>query len=100
MQTNNYDHHDSSAETFRPSQKDSSVRPGQSGEGEVTKQIETVTTKIASGTFLSAALGSIGISAILHAVGRKADANFVAQWVPTILILGLYNKLVKLEGSE
>jgi len=100
MQTNNYDHHDSSADTYRPSLTDGAVKPRESGEGEVTKQIETVTAKIPSGTFLSAALGSIGISAILHAVGRKADANFVAQWVPTILILGLYNKLVKLEGSE
>jgi len=77
-----------------------SVKPGESGEGEVTKKIEKVTSKIPSGAFLSAALGSIGISAILHAVGRKSDAQFVAQWVPTFLTLGLYNKLVKLEGSE
>jgi hypothetical protein len=26
---------------------------------------------------------------------RKTWANFVGQWVPTILILGIYNKLVK-----
>jgi len=32
--------------------------------------------------------------------GRKNLANFVGQWVPTILIVGLYNKLVKVEGSE
>jgi len=25
---------------------------------------------------------------------------FVGQWVPTILILGLYNKLVKQHGSD
>jgi hypothetical protein len=32
--------------------------------------------------------------------GQRNVANFVGQWVPTILIIGLYNKLVKLEGSE
>ena len=66
----------------------------------MTKQIEAVTTRIPSATFLSAALASIGIAAILQTLGRKSDAQFVGQWVPTILILGLYNKLVKLEGSE
>jgi hypothetical protein len=27
-------------------------------------------------------------------------SNFVGQWVPTFLIFGLYNKLVKLHGSD
>lgn len=81
-----------------PNGKD--VKAGQSGEGAVTKQIEAVTTKIPSGAFLSAALASIGIAAVLQTLGRKSDAQFIGQWVPTILILGLYNKLVKLKGSE
>ena len=76
------------------------VAPREQGEGEITKQIESFTSQIPSGTFLSLALGSIGISAVLHIAGRKHDAQFVGQWVPTILLLGLYNKLVKLEGSE
>lgn len=76
------------------------VKPGESGEGSLTKQIESVTSKIPSATFLSLAVGSIGLSALLQVCGRKADAQFVGQWVPTILTLGLYNKLVKLEGSE
>ena len=78
----------------------SGVAPREQGEGELTKQIEAYTSAIPSGTYLSLAIGSIGLSAILHVVGRKQDANFVGQWVPTILLLGLYNKLVKLEGSE
>jgi hypothetical protein len=32
--------------------------------------------------------------------GQRNLANFVGQRAPTILIMGLYNKLVKLEGSE
>ena len=27
-------------------------------------------------------------------------SNFVGQWAPTLLILGLYNKLVKQLGSD
>ena len=76
------------------------VAAGESGEGSVTKQIENVTSKIPSATFLSLALASIGLSALLQVSGRKNDAQFVGQWVPTILTLGLYNKLVKLQGSE
>jgi hypothetical protein len=33
-------------------------------------------------------------------MGEDKTANFVGQWAPTFLILGLYNKLVKLEGSD
>lgn len=76
------------------------VAPRQHEEGELTKAIEYYTSQVPSGTYLSLALGSIGISAILHLAGRKHDAQFVGQWVPTILLLGLYNKLVKLEGSD
>jgi len=76
------------------------IRPGEEGEGKVTKQIEGLTSKLPSGMFLGFAMGSIGIAAALQMMGRKHDAQFVGQWVPTVLILGLYNKLVKLEGSE
>jgi len=31
---------------------------------------------------------------------RKQWANFVGQWVPTILLLGIYNKIVKTQGSD
>jgi len=33
-------------------------------------------------------------------MGRKVERNFVGQWAPTILILGLYNKIVKVAGSD
>jgi hypothetical protein len=31
---------------------------------------------------------------------QRKWGNFIAQWVPTWLIFGLYNKLVKLEGHQ
>ena len=33
-------------------------------------------------------------------MGRDTGASFVGLWVPTILMLGLHNKMVKLMGSE
>jgi len=82
------------------SQGSSGVAAGEHKEGELTKQIEHYTSQVPSGVYLSLALGSIGLSAILHLAGRKHDSQFVGHWVPTILLLGLYNKLVKLEGSD
>ena len=84
----------------QPSKRNNGVSAGQAGEDSVTKQIESVTTKVPSTTFLTLAVGSMIASALLQVVGRKNESNFVGQWAPTILIMGLYNKLVKLEGSE
>jgi hypothetical protein len=79
---------------------DYSVAPHQHKEGEITKAIEYYTSQVPSGTYLSLAIGSIGASLALRLMGQKQAANFVGQWVPTILILGLYNTVVKVEGSE
>ncbi len=72
----------------------------QHDEGTITKAIEHFTSQVPSGTYLSLAVGSIGLSLGLQILGRRHAANFVGHWVAPILILGLYNKLVKLEGSE
>jgi hypothetical protein len=69
-------------------------------EGTVARSIEQQTAKMPSDVFLWAALGSIGGSLALLTAGKREVANFVGQWVPTILILGLYNKLVKQHGSD
>ncbi|MCO6429925.1 MAG: hypothetical protein J5J00_03615 [Deltaproteobacteria bacterium] len=76
------------------------MAPSEREEGTITRQIETYTSKVPSGTYLGLAIGSMVGSAVLQAMGRNRDALFVGQWVPTILILGLYNKLVKLQGSD
>jgi hypothetical protein len=75
------------------------ARPDHS-EGTVARTIEQQTAKLPSDLFLWAAGGSILTSLIFQASGRKDDALFVGQWAPTFLILGLYNKLVKVAGSE
>lgn len=69
-------------------------------EGPVAEAIEEQTAKLPSDLFLWAALGSIAISLGFKLAGKNDKALFVGQWPPTFLILGLYNKLVKLEGSD
>jgi hypothetical protein len=69
-------------------------------EGDVAMAIEEQTAKMPSDWFLWAAIGAIGVSAMLQVSGQKERSNFVGQWAPTFLILGLYNKLVKVAGSD
>ncbi len=70
-------------------------------EGEMTKKIESVTARVPSVGYLGLALGSMALSAGLAMVSqRKTMANFVGLWVPSFLLMGIYNKLVKLEGSD
>jgi hypothetical protein len=69
-------------------------------EGPVARAIEEYTVKVPSDVFLWAAGASILGSLALKMSGEDRTANFVGQWAPTFLILGLYNKLVKLHGSE
>lgn len=69
-------------------------------EGTTTKMIEKTTAAIPSVTFLALAGGAMAASLALKLMGRNTTANFVGEWVPTILMLGLYNKIVKVLGSE
>ena len=69
-------------------------------EGRVATAIESQTAKLPSDTFLWAAGGSIFTSLVLKLAGRDRDALFVGQWAPTFLLLGLYNKLVKMFGTD
>jgi hypothetical protein len=69
-------------------------------EGPVAKAIEEYTSRLPSDTFLWAALGSIGVSLTLKVLRKDEEALFVGQWAPTFLLLGLYNKIVKVAGSD
>jgi hypothetical protein len=69
-------------------------------EGRLARTIEQQTAKLPSDTYLWAAMGSIALSLGLELTGHEKKANFVGHWAPTFLILGLYNKMVKLLGSD
>ncbi len=69
-------------------------------EGEVAKKIEKQTAKLPSDLFLWAAVGSMTASATLKLMGRGKTSLFVGQWATAFLLLGIYNKIVKVEGSD
>ncbi len=69
-------------------------------EGETAKKIENQTAKLPSDIFLWAALGSMAVSAALQLSDSKNKSLFVGQWAAPFLLLGLYNKIVKLEGHD
>jgi hypothetical protein len=69
-------------------------------EGEVASFIEEQTAKLPSDVFLWTAIGCMVASATLYALGKRHTSLFVGQWPAPILIMGLYNKLVKLEGHD
>ena len=79
-----------SSDSFNPEHK----------EGPVAKAIEQQTAKFPSDLFLWAALASIGVSAYFQATNDRDRSLFVGQWAAPFLVLGLYNKLVKVEGSD
>jgi len=69
-------------------------------EGRITSRIERYTSALPSTTWLALGAGAIVGSLVLKVMGRDKTANFVGEWVPTFLLLGIYNKLVKLHGSD
>jgi hypothetical protein len=76
------------------------VRPREHEEGEITKRLEQYTSQIPSGFYLGMAFGAIGLSLALRAARRHDDSHFVGQWVAPFMLMGLYNKIVKLHGSD
>jgi len=69
-------------------------------EGTIARTIEEQTAKLPSDLFLWAAGASIVASLAFQFTGRKNESLFVGQWAPTFLLLGLYNKIVKVAGSD
>jgi hypothetical protein len=69
-------------------------------EGPFARAIEQQTAKLPSDVFLWAAVGAMTASATLQIMRKQNVSNFIGQWAPTFLIFGLYNKLVKQQGSD
>lgn len=72
----------------------------QNTEGATAKAIEEQTSKLPSDLFLYASLAAMGTSLTLKCLGKNHNALFVGQWAAPFLLLGIYNKLVKLEGHD
>jgi len=69
-------------------------------EGVVARTIEDRTAMIPSDLWLWAAVTSMGVSLALQLKGKSHESLFVGQWAAPFLIFGLYNKVVKVAGSD
>jgi hypothetical protein len=87
----------------REESKTDSEEAAQTMEGPVAKAIESKTAQLPSDIFLWASVASMVVSLGLQLSGRKRSqhvSNFIGQWAPTLLVLGLYNKIVKVAGHD
>ena len=80
-------------------QKAATFNPGKK-EGKVAKAIEEQTAKLPSDLFLWTAVGCMTASLTLKVLKQDHLALFIGQWVPSFLLLGIYNKIVKTEGHD
>ena len=71
------------------------IRPEHS-ESSLTRLIEQQSAKIPSDVFLVAAMGAMGVSLYCYLRGNRDRSNLLGLWAPTLLTMGVYNKLVKL----
>jgi hypothetical protein len=87
-------------ESQRSGQGQMGMERGSHQEGPIARAIEQHTAKLPSDTFLWGAIGSIGAAALLRIMGKKHASLFVGEWVAPMLLLGVYNKIVKTQGSD
>jgi hypothetical protein len=69
-------------------------------EGAVAKTIENQTAKLPSDLFLWSSISAMGVSLCLKLAKQNDITLFVGQWAAPFLLLGIYNKIVKTEGSD
>ena len=69
-------------------------------EGPIAKAIEKQTAKLPSDLFLWLGLGCLGAAMVLRGMRRSNTGLLVGEWASPLLIMGLYNKLVRLQGTD
>jgi hypothetical protein len=86
--------------TATQSQRSATPEAQNNSDGIVARTIEQQTDKLPTDIFLWGALGSIGVSLYFEVTGNKEKSRFVGQWVSPFLLLGVYNKLVKVMNAK
>jgi hypothetical protein len=95
------------AQTINPTQRKQGFavgsdqpEPQRHSEGVVARSLEDQTARLPSDIWLWAALGSMGVSLAMQLSDRKRESLFIGQWAAPLLLIGVYNKLVKVAGSD
>lgn len=65
-------------------------------EDSFTRVIEQQTARVPSNVFLMASLGAIAGSLYFFLRDQRDESLLLGLWAPTLLTMGVYNKLVKL----
>lgn len=73
---------------------------GKHSEGPVAKMIEDQTSRLPSDAYLWTGIGLMAVSFVLQLSGRQKLSNFIGHWPTNILLMGLYNKIVKTHGHD
>src|SRR5688500_5168852 len=69
-------------------------------EGKVARAIEEQTAKLPSDAFLWAGVAAMAGSVALKIAKNDNLSLFIGMWTAPLLLFGIYNKLVKLEGHD
>lgn len=88
--------HRSAEQDYRPAAR---AHPSHA-EGTLTQVIELQTARIPSSFFLVASAAAMLASIGFELAGNTRASRFVGMWAPSLLIAGVYNKLVKTLGTS
>ena len=69
-------------------------------EGSVARAIESETSKVPSDYYLWFGLGAMGLSLLLQTTKFRHTGLAIGQAAAPILLMGLYNKIVKTHGHD
>lgn len=69
-------------------------------EGSFTRLIESQTAKVPSDVFLVLAVSAMAASLYYEITGNRRVSRFVGMWPGPLLVMGVYNKLVKILGPR
>jgi hypothetical protein len=88
------------AETSLDTYEPTPVFREEHAEGRITRLVEQQTSRLPSDVFLFAALSSMAASLAFELYGNQRLSRFVGMWAPSLLTMGVYNKLVKTLGPR
>jgi hypothetical protein len=80
---------------------DSGRNKSLNNEERMTRVTKRETPDVSSLVYLALAGGAVALSlGLALSKKKKGWANFVGQWVPTILLFGMYDKVIKSQAAE
>ena len=66
---------------------------------EADRMVENQVRRVPPSLLVGLALGSMAVSAAFAVAGKLKVANFIGQWVPSLLILATFDRLMQAESG-